>query len=159
MKGDTGTSGWDLTLSSFGGCRLHPLLADRAAEWTGLPLRQGKDMLALLTFEPSSLAVNSYLAEEFLSALLLVGIPVAVITFFSAVVALLYPASAGSGGRSGKGMHSPNQREPRFRRVRSPQDVLPELITRRISTPRRFPQSADESQLGRSSNKCSYCHN
>lgn len=92
MKGDTGTSGWDLTLSSFGGCRLHPLLADRAAEWTGLPLRQGKDMLALLTFEPSSLAVNSYLAEEFLSALLLVGIPVAVITFFSAVVALLYPA-------------------------------------------------------------------
>src|SRR5271154_458480 len=49
-------------------------------------------MLALLTVEPSSLAANSYLAEEFLSALVLVGIPVAVITFFSAVVALLYPA-------------------------------------------------------------------
>jgi len=53
-------------------------------------------MFASLIFEPSSLAVDSYLAEEFLSALVLVGIPVAVITFFSAVVALLYPSRRSS---------------------------------------------------------------
>ena len=130
MKGDTGTSGWDLTLSSFGGCRLHPLRGIAQLKWTGFPLRQGKDMLASLTFEPSSLAADSYLAEEFLSALLLVGIPVAVITLFSAAVALLYPVQ-----------HSRIRREKRQERAlvrsartsRSP-DSIPSGHTSRVNS-------------------------
>ena len=79
-------------------------------------------MFALLIFGPSSLTLDSFLVEEFLAALVLVGIPVALFTMLLAAVALAQEA-ARSGMRRDKRRGRPQQVLQRGR-VAMPSPIL-----------------------------------